>query len=75
MEVQKEPVLASDIHFNPGPSVIQSTAPPPPPPAGEIPGSTLPHPGIYHQPPPAYHNNGFYQQNPHQIPPPRTNTI
>ena len=74
MEVQKEPVLASDIQFNPGPSVIQSTAPPPPP-AGEIPGSTLPHPGIYHQPPPAYHSNGFYQQNPHHIPPPRKNML
>jgi len=70
MEGQKEPVKASDIQFNPGPSVFPSTAPPPPQ-AGEIPGSTLPHAGIYHQPPPAYHNNGFYQQNPQQVPPPQ----
>ena len=66
----EEPVKASDINFNPGPTVFPSTAPPPAQ-AGELPGSTLPQPGLYHQPPPAYHNNGFYQQNPHQIPPTR----
>ena len=77
MEGQKEPPSAPPsvpVAYDNNPGMPPFQPAPPPIQPGEIPGSTLPQPGIYTQPPPAYQNVA-YGQTPYQPQPARMYTL